>query len=102
MVLPPAAPQLADLELLLSVDRLGSLGKAAREHGVSQPAASVRIQAMERRLGLRLLERTPSGSHFTPAGQALSEWARTAVDAVSQLMACSATLNAAEADSLRI
>lgn len=102
MVLHPAAPQLADLELLLSVDRLGSLGKAAREHGVSQPAASVRIQTMERRLGLRLLERSPSGSHFTPAGAALAKWAQAAVDSVSQLMACSATLSDTGSDSLRI
>jgi DNA-binding transcriptional LysR family regulator len=102
MVLHPAAPQLADLDLLLSVDRLGSLGKAAREHGVSQPAASVRIQAMERRLGLRLLERTPSGSHFTPAGVALAKWAQAAVNAVSQFMTCSTTLNTPGVDSLGI
>lgn len=102
MVLHSAAPQLTDLELLLSVNRLGSLGKAAREHGLSQPAASVRIQGMERRLGLRLLERTPSGSHFTPAGAALAKWAQTAIDAVSQLMACSAALNDAGSGTLRI
>jgi DNA-binding transcriptional LysR family regulator len=102
MVLHSAAPQLTDLELLLSVNRLGSLGKAAREHGLSQPAASVRIQGMERRLGLRLLERSPSGSHFTPAGAALAKWAQTAIDAVSQLMACSAALNDAGSGSLRI
>lgn len=102
MVLHPAAPQLADLELLLSVDRLGSLGKAAREHGLSQPAASVRIQTMERRLGLRLLERSPSGSQLTLAGTSLTKWAQAAVDAVSQLMACSAALTESGSNSLRI
>ncbi|GEL20082.1 LysR family transcriptional regulator [Pseudonocardia asaccharolytica] len=102
MALHPAAPQLADLDLLLSVNRLGSLGKAAKEHGVSQPAASVRIRAMERRLGLRLLERSPSGSQFTPAGIALAKWAQSAVDAVSQLMECSAILTDRGSGSLRI
>ncbi|MFC5997000.1 LysR family transcriptional regulator [Pseudonocardia hispaniensis] len=102
MVLHPAAPQLADLDLLLSVDRLGSLGKAAKEHGVSQPAASVRIRAMERRLGLRLLERSPSGSQFTPAGIALAKWAQSAIEAVSQFMECSAVLTTVGPGSLRI
>ncbi len=102
MVLHPASPQLTDLELLLSVNRLGSFGKAAREHGVSQPAVSVRIQTMERRLGLRLLERSTTGSQFTPAGAALAKWAQTAIDAVSQLMACSAALNGEGSGLLRI
>ncbi len=96
-------PQLADLELLLSVNRLGSLGKAAREHNMSQPAASVRIQSMERRLGLRLLERSPSGSRFTPAGTAIAKWAQMTVDAASRLLACSAELNDVDAlPSLRV
>lgn len=102
MVLPSAAPQLTDLDLLLSVDRLGSLGKAAREHGMSQPAASLRIQAVERRLGLRLLQRSPSGSQLTPAGATMATWARTAVDAVTQLLACTSGLQDAGSRSLRI
>lgn len=102
MVLSSAAPQLADLDLLLSVDRLGSLGKAAREHGMSQPAASVRIQAMERRLGLRLLERSPSGSHFTPTGVMMAKWAQTAVDAVDELLVYTSTLHDTGSRSLRV
>lgn len=102
MVLPSAAPQLADLDLLLSVDRLGSLGKAAREHGMSQPAASLRIQAVERRLGLRLLERSPSGSQLTSAGATMATWARTAVDAVTELLVCSSGLHDAGSRSLRV
>lgn len=102
MVLPSAAPQLVDLDLLLSVERLGSLGKAAREHGMSQPAASLRIQAVERRLGLRLLQRSPSGSQLTPAGAAMATWARTAVDAVTQLLACRSGLHDAGSRALRV
>ncbi len=102
MVLDSAAPQLADLELLLSVDRLGSLGKAAREHNMSQPAASVRIKAMERRLGHRLLERSPSGSRFTPAGAMIAQWAQATVDAATRLLACSASLNDIGSASVRV
>jgi DNA-binding transcriptional LysR family regulator len=102
VVLPAAAPQLTDLDLLLSVDRLGSLGKAAREHGMSQPAASLRIKAVERRLGLRLLQRSPSGSQLTPAGATMAAWARTAVDAVTQLLACTSGLQDAGARALRV
>ncbi|MYR60146.1 LysR family transcriptional regulator, partial [Streptomyces sp. SID625] len=36
-------PDLGALELLLAVARLGSLGAAARELGITQPAASSRI-----------------------------------------------------------
>ncbi|WP_280343655.1 helix-turn-helix domain-containing protein, partial [Nocardia abscessus] len=62
MTLPPGTPDLAVLDLLVSVAELGSLGAAARRHGISQPAASMRISALERRLRLRLLDRGPTGS----------------------------------------
>ena len=39
-------PDLGALELLLAVARLGSLGRAARETGITQPAASSRIRSM--------------------------------------------------------
>lgn len=85
MMLPAEVPELVDLHLLLSVERLGSLSKAARAHSVSQPTASVRIQAVERRLGLRLLERSPTGCRLTPSGQMVAQWARTVVDAAFEL-----------------
>lgn len=84
--LPPRAPELADLDLLLSISRAGSLGKAARAHGISQPAASARIRLLERRLGLHLLERSPSGSRLTPAGTAIAQWARRIIDATWELL----------------
>jgi DNA-binding transcriptional LysR family regulator len=84
----PLAPQVADLtsfDLLLSVARLGSVGRAAAEHRVSQPAASARLRQLERRLGLTLLHRTTRGSTLTPTGALVADWARTAVDAASAL-----------------
>lgn len=73
-------PDLGALQLLLAVARLGSLGRAARECGVSQPAASGRVRAMERQLGITLLERSPRGSRLTGAGALVTDWARRVVE----------------------
>lgn len=86
-VLPSRTPELADLDLLLAVAGTGSLGKAARAHGISQPAASARIRLLERRLGLQLVERSPTGSRLTAAGDAVAQWAQRVVDAASELLA---------------
>ncbi len=86
MVLPSKMPQLADLDLLLSVERYGSVGKAAQAHSLSQPAASIRISAMERRLGLRLLERSPTGSKLTEEGEMLAKYARNVMHAARELL----------------
>src|SRR4051812_21456544 len=74
-------PDLGALELLLAVARLGSLGRAARELGITQPAASSRIRAMERRLGVALVDRSPRGSRLTGPGALVTDWARRVVEA---------------------
>ncbi|MFC4327144.1 LysR family transcriptional regulator [Streptomyces andamanensis] len=74
-------PDLGALELLLAVARLGSLGAAARELGITQPAASSRIRSMERQLGLALVDRSPRGSRLTDAGALVTDWARRVVEA---------------------
>ncbi|WP_299537719.1 LysR family transcriptional regulator [uncultured Streptomyces sp.] len=74
-------PDLGSLELLLSVARHGSLGRAARDLGISQPAASGRIRSMERHLGVALLDRSPRGSRLTDAGALVTDWARRVVEA---------------------
>ncbi|WNM36570.1 LysR family transcriptional regulator [Streptomyces sp. Li-HN-5-11] len=53
---PPGTPELKVLDLSVSVAETGSLGQATGRHGVSQPAASMRISALERRLRLVLPE----------------------------------------------
>ncbi|HEY5785932.1 MAG TPA: LysR family transcriptional regulator [Microlunatus sp.] len=62
-----------DLRLVAAVARLGSLGAAARELLVSQPSASQRLAALERRCGLRLFDRDNSGARPTAAGSAMSK-----------------------------
>ncbi|MFJ7203745.1 LysR family transcriptional regulator [Streptomyces sp. NPDC098789] len=85
MPLPPRVPDLAALDLLLSVIELGSLGRAAEAHGISQPSASSRIRYLEKLVGLAVLERSALGSKPTPAGALVAEWAHTVIEAARQL-----------------
>ncbi|MFG2146415.1 LysR family transcriptional regulator [Streptomyces sp. NPDC048696] len=92
MPLSPRVPDLPALDLLLSVIELGSLGRAAAAHGISQPSASSRIRYLEKLVGMPVLERTTLGSRPTPAGALIAEWARTVVDAAQRLDAGIGTL----------
>jgi DNA-binding transcriptional LysR family regulator len=85
MTLPSRVSDLTGFDLLLSVARLGSLGRAASEHGISQPAASARMRQLEGQLGLALIERSPRGSRLTPSGALVAGWAQAAVDAAAVL-----------------
>ncbi|MBF6331240.1 LysR family transcriptional regulator [Nocardia transvalensis] len=94
MPLSPRVPDLAALDLLLSVIELGSLGRAAQAHGISQPSASSRIRYLEKLVGVPVLERTTLGSRPTAAGALIAEWAHAVVDAAAQLDAGIETLRA--------
>ncbi|MEV5462850.1 LysR family transcriptional regulator [Streptomyces cellulosae] len=102
MVLPSKMPQLADLDLLLSVESYGSVGKAAQAHNLSQPAASIRIRAMERRLGLRLLDRSPAGSKLTEEGEMLAKYARNLMHAARELLEFGPGSHSSDVKRLRI
>ncbi|MDA8391806.1 MAG: LysR family transcriptional regulator [Actinomycetota bacterium] len=102
MTLPPRTPELKSLDLLLTVAELGSLGRAARRHGVSQPAVSAQIAQLERQLGVRLLERSASGSRLTPIGSAVVDWSSKVVGAAATLMTGVAALRDHSSGHLRI
>lgn len=76
------------LHVLLTVARLGSLSAAAAEMTYSPSALSQQIKALERELGVRVLERGARGAHLTEAGELLLKHAEAAA----------AHLSAAEAD----
>src|SRR5580693_6928295 len=78
MPLPSRVSDLTGFDLLLSVTRTGSIGRAAAEHGISQPAASARMRLLEAQLGLALIERSPRGSWLTPYGALVAGWAQAA------------------------
>ena len=60
---------LKQLKYFQSVVRLGSFSEAAEENYISQSAISQQVQALERELGFRLLERKNRGFTLTPAGE---------------------------------
>ncbi|RNL70493.1 LysR family transcriptional regulator [Streptomyces sp. I6] len=95
-------PDLAALELLLAVARHGSLGRAARELGVTQPAASSRIRSMERQLGVALVDRSPRGSRLTDAGALVTDWARRIVEAAEAFDAGAQALRDRRDSRLRV
>ncbi|GAA3640663.1 LysR family transcriptional regulator [Microlunatus ginsengisoli] len=72
---PAALPDLPALALLVEVDRAGSIGAAGRRFGITQQAASARLRALERELGVPLLLRAARGSELTAAGRVVVGWA---------------------------
>ncbi len=78
-------PDLDSLALLTSVAETGSLGRAARAHRMSQPSASARVAALERRLGVQLLVRSTRGSRLTDAGRLVVEWSASVLSAAEEL-----------------
>ncbi|GAB2639814.1 LysR family transcriptional regulator [Nocardia goodfellowii] len=102
MTLPPGTPDLEVLDLLVSVAELGSLGAAARRHGITQPAASMRIAALERRLRLRLLDRGPTGSALTDPGRVVVDQARPVLAAARAFTSAVAALRSVDLPKLRI
>jgi DNA-binding transcriptional LysR family regulator len=58
-----------DLKTFLAVARHGNLSAGARSLGVSQTTMGRRLEGLQARAGARLLTRTPSGFHLTPAGE---------------------------------
>ena len=102
MPLPPAFADLTGFDLLLSVARLGSVGRAATAHHISQPAASARLRELERRLGVTLLHRSPRGSTLTGTGALVADWARAAVDAADALATGVAALRATHESRLAV
>jgi molybdate transport repressor ModE-like protein len=102
MPLPEPVPDLAALDLLVSVGQLGSINAAARAHGVTQPAASMRLRSLERVLGLQLVRRARTGSVLTPAGAATVEWAGAILADMRALLAGAAALRSDRRSHLRL
>ena len=102
MPLPQPHPDLPSLDLLVSVGELGSISAAAAAHGITQPAASMRLRALERLLRIPLLDRSPRGTRLTPAGMATAEWAMAVLSDVRTLLAGTAALRADRSSQLRL
>src|SRR5438067_4634621 len=62
---------LGPLRTLEAIARHGSFSRAARELNLTQPAVSMQVAQLERRLGLPLLERVGKRAFPTRAGEVL-------------------------------
>ncbi len=60
------------LRYLDAISRFGHFGKAAGHCAVTQPALSMQIQALEKDLGVQLVERRPKGASLTEAGREIA------------------------------
>lgn len=81
--------QTLDLSFFYLLANQGSLAATARELGVTPPAVSKRLSALEARLGIRLVTRTTRSMSLTAEGELyFSHAARilTQIDEVEQLM----------------
>src|SRR5215471_12371864 len=67
------------IQSFLAVGRFGSFRHAARERGLSQPAVSRQVLALEACLGTRLVVRKRSGCQLTREGERFVEYAETMV-----------------------
>jgi molybdate transport repressor ModE-like protein len=102
MPLSAHVPDLAALELLLTVARTGSLNSAARELGVTQQAVSARVRAMERQTGVTLITRTARGSSLTAEGVTVAEWGARLLEVAARLDAGIAALRQDHRSRLRV
>jgi DNA-binding transcriptional LysR family regulator len=89
---PPPAPRFAykgdrlkPLRAFCQTARLGSISRAAEALFLSQPAVTLQLQALERDLGTRLLERSGRRITLTREGQELYELARPLVEGLDGL-----------------
>ena len=76
--------KLRDLNVLLTVARCGSMGKAAAQLAVSQPAISKAFSEMEASLRVKLLDRSPRGVEPTIYARALLDRGLNAFDELRQ------------------
>jgi len=102
MPLGPSFPEIASLDLFVSVVELGSVSRAATAHGVAQPSASSRLRHLERQLGLTLLERSPTGSVPTDAGVVVAGWAEAILRSAHELKAGLQAFQAEQSGRLRV
>jgi DNA-binding transcriptional LysR family regulator len=93
---------ISDLMAFLAVARTGSFTRAAQQLGVSQPALSHALKELERRLGLRLLNRTTRSVSTTEAGERLLRDIAPHVDGIEAGLAALTELRERPAGTVRI
>lgn len=73
-------PTIRQLEYFLAVADCESFRRAAERLGISQPTLTAQIASLEKNLGVRLFERSRSGTRLAPLGRELIAPARRIMD----------------------
>ena len=94
-------PTLRQFEIFVKLAETGNMGEAAGGLGLTQPALSQQLRALEDRLGLRLFERVPKGMQLTPAGRDLVAGARGVIAAARDFLDAADHVAAKPAGSIR-
>jgi DNA-binding transcriptional LysR family regulator len=92
----------SDLAFFSTVVKEGSLSGAARALDVSPPAVSKRLAQLERRLGVRLLNRTTRRVSLTAEGEVYVEAGRRILSEISELEQRISSARAAPKGLLRV
>ena len=92
----------ADLHFFAIVARSSSLAAAARELDVTPPAVTQRLQDLERRTGVRLVERSGRRITLTDEGELLATRGRAISDDIASLGETLATRRGVVAGHLRV
>ncbi|HTQ98662.1 MAG TPA: hydrogen peroxide-inducible genes activator [Candidatus Acidoferrum sp.] len=78
-------PSIKQLEYFVTVARASSFHGAADQLGVTQPALTIQIAALEKLLGVQLFDRSRAGTLLSPAGREMLPLAREILDQYQQL-----------------
>jgi DNA-binding transcriptional LysR family regulator len=93
---------LHQVRIFVTVARWMSFSAAARELFMTQPAVSLQVRALEKSLGIRLLDRSTSKLALTQAGEAFLPLAATMLQAEDEARELLADLRGASRGKLRI
>ncbi|MXP29431.1 LysR family transcriptional regulator [Porphyrobacter algicida] len=77
-------PTLKQISIFAKLAATRNMGEAARTLGLSQPALSQQLMALETELGVRLFERVPKGMQLTPGGRKMLPAALTVLSAARE------------------
>jgi DNA-binding transcriptional LysR family regulator len=94
--------QLGRIDIFLEVARQRSFSKAARTLGMTGPAASKQVMALEEELGIKLLHRTTRLVMLTDEGSMYYERARLALEELKEAAAEVQDMKATPRGTLRI
>src|SRR5207302_1958917 len=93
---------LNDLSAFAAVARHGSFTRAAAELGMSQSALSHAMNALEGRLGVRLLSRTTRSVSTTAAGETLLGSVRPALENIASGLAAVGAMRDRPSGTVRV